>query len=115
MRRMKLVFAVVTVMATMLALSAGSAMADDGSSTEIDNDYPPGAEVFTFVEDGEDSALLLNDGWEFEDGWDVEDGWGFEDGDDFVVLGDGWFEDEDDNEFETVNEGDEGSVWQIIA
>lgn len=110
MRRMKLVFAVVTVMATMLALSAGSAMADDGSFTEIDNDVPLGAEVFTFVEDGEDSALLLNDGWEFEDGWDVEDG------DDFVVLGDGWeFEDEDDNEFDTVNEGDEGSVWQIIA
>jgi len=45
--------------------------------------------VFTFVEDGEDSALLLNDRWEFEDG--------------------------DDNEFETFNEGDEGSVWQIIA
>jgi hypothetical protein len=95
MRRMKLVFAVVAVMAAMLALSAGSAMADDGSFTEIDNDYPLGAEVFTFVEDGEDSALLLNDGWEFEDGWD--------------------FEDEDDNEFDTVNEGDEGSVWQIIA
>ena len=110
MRRMKLVFAVVAVMAAMLALSAGSAMADDGSFTEIDNDVPLGAEVFTFVEDGEDSALLLNDGW------DVEDGWGFEDGDDFVVLGDGWeFEDEDDNEFDTVNEGDEGSVWQIIA
>ena len=110
MRRMKLVFAVVAVMAAMLALSAGSAMADDGSFTEIDNDFPLGAEVFTFVEDGEDSALLLNDGW------DVEDGWGFEDGDDFVVLGDGWeFEDEDDNEFDTVNEGDEGSVWQIIA
>jgi hypothetical protein len=107
MRRMKLVFAVVTVMATMLALSAGSAMADDGSFTEIDNDFPLGAEVFTFVEDGEDSALLLNDGWEFEDGWDVEDGWGFEDG---------WeFDDEDDSEFDTVNEGDEGSVWQIIA
>jgi hypothetical protein len=95
MRRMKLVFAVVTVMATMLALSAGSAMADDGSFTEIDNDVPLGAEAFTFVEDGDDSALLLNDGWEFEDGWD--------------------FEDEDDNEFDTVNEGDEGSVWQIIA
>ena len=110
MRRMKLVFAVVAVMAAMLALSAGSAMADDGSFTEIDNDVPLGAEVFTFVEDGEDSALLLNDGW------DVEDGWGFEDGDDFVVLGDGWeFEDEGDNEFDTVNEGDEGSVWQIIA
>ena len=110
MRRMKLVFAVVAVMAAMLALSAGSAMADDGSFTEIDNDFPLGAEVFTFVEDGEDSALLLNDGW------DVEDGWGFEDGDDFVVLGDGWeFEDEGDNEFDTVNEGDEGSVWQIIA
>jgi hypothetical protein len=92
---MKLVFAVVAVMAAMLALSAGSAMADDGSFTEIDNDFPLGAEVFTFVEDGEDSALLLNDGWEFEDGWD--------------------FEDEDDNEFDTVNEGDEGSVWQIIA
>jgi len=92
---MKLVFAVVAVMAAMLALSAGSAMADDGSFTEIDNDVPLGAEVFTFVEDGEDSALLLNDGWEFEDGWD--------------------FEDEDDNEFDTVNEGDEGSVWQIIA
>ena len=104
MRRMKLVFAVVAVMAAMLALSAGSAMADDGSFTEIDNEYPPGAEVFTFVEDGEDSALLLNDGWDVEDG------------DDFVVLGDGWeFEDEDDNEFDTVNEGDEGSVWQIIA
>ena len=97
-------------MAAMLALSAGSAMADDGSFTEIDNDFPLGAEVFTFVEDGEDSAFLLNDGW------DVEDGWGFEDGDDFVVLGDGWeFEDEDDSEFDTVNEGDEGSVWQIIA
>jgi hypothetical protein len=110
MRRMKLVFAVVAVMAAMLALSAGSAMADDGSFTEIDNDVPLGAEVFTFVEDGEDSALLLNDGW------DVENGWGFEDGDDFVVLGDGWeFEDEDVNEFDTVNEGDEGSVWQIIA
>ena len=110
MRRMKLVFAVVAVVAAMLALSAGSAMADDGSFTEIDNDVPLGAEVFTFVEDGEDSALLLNDGW------DVEDGWGFEDGDDFVVLGDGWdFEDEGDNEFDTVNEGDEGSVWQIIA
>ena len=110
MRRMKLVFAVVAVMAAMLALSAGSAMADDGSFTEIDNDFPLGAEVFTFVEDGEDSALLLNDGWEFDDGW------GFEDGDDFVVLGDGWeFEDEGDNEFDTVNEGDEGSVWQIIA
>ena len=110
MRRMKLVFAVVAVMAAMLALSAGSAMADDGSFTEIDNDVPLGAEVFTFVEDGEDSALLLNDGWEFDDGW------GFEDGDDFVVLGDGWeFEDEGDNEFDTVNEGDEGSVWQIIA
>jgi hypothetical protein len=110
MRRMKLVFAVVAVVAAMLALSAGSAMADDGSFTEIDNDFPLGAEVFTFVEDGEDSALLLNDGW------DVEDGWGFEDGDDFVVLGDGWeFEDEGDNEFDTVNEGDEGSVWQIIA
>ncbi len=95
MRRMKLVFAVVAVMAAMLALSAGSAMADDGSFTEIDNDYPLGAEVFTFVEDGEDSALLLNDGWDFEDGWE--------------------FEDEDDNEFDTVNEGDEGSVWQIIA
>jgi hypothetical protein len=107
MKRMKLVFAVVTVMATMLALSAGSAMADDGSFTEIDNDFPLGAEVFTFVEDGEDSALLLNDGWEFEDGWDVEDGWGFEDGWDF--------EDEDDSEFDTVNECDEGSVWQIIA
>jgi len=107
---MKLVFAVVTVMATMLALSAGSAVADDGSFTEIDNDVLPGAEVFTFVEDGEDSALLLDDGWQFEDGWDVEDG------DDFVVLGDGWeFEDEDVNEFDTVNEGDEGSVWQIIA
>jgi hypothetical protein len=104
MRRMKLVFAVVAVMAAMLALSAGSAMADDGSFTEIDNDVPLGAEVFTFVEDGEDSALLLNDGW------------GFEDEDDFVVLGDGWeFEDEDVNEFDTVNEGDEGSVWQIIA
>ena len=101
MKRMKLVLAVVAVMTAMLALSAGSAMADDGSFTEIDNDVPLGAEVFTFVEDGEDSALLLNDGWEFEDGWDVEDGWGFED--------------EDDNEFETVNEGDEGSVWQIIA
>ena len=110
MRRMKLVFAVVAVVAAMLALSAGSAMADDGSFTEIDNDFPLGAEVFTFVEDGEDSALLLNDGW------DVEDGWGFEDGDDFVVLGDGWeFEDEGDNEFDTVNEGDEGGVWQIIA
>ena len=110
MRRMKLVFAVVAVMAAMLALSAGAAMADDGSFTEIDNDFPLGAEVFTFVEDGEDSALLLNEGW------DVEDGWGFEDGDDFVVLGDGWeFEDEDDSEFDTVNEGDEGSVWQIIA
>jgi hypothetical protein len=110
MRRMKLVFAVVAVVAAMLALSTGSAMADDGSFTEIDNDFPLGAEVFTFVEDGEDSALLLNDGW------DVEDGWGFEDGDDFVVLGDGWeFEDEGDNEFDTVNEGDEGSVWQIIA
>jgi hypothetical protein len=110
MKRMKLVFAVVAVMAAMLALSAGSAMADDGSFTEIGNDFPLGAEVFTFVEDGEDSALLLNDGW------DVEDVWGFEDGDDFVVLGDGWeFEDEGDNEFDTVNEGDEGSVWQIIA
>ena len=95
MKRMKLVFAVVAVMAAMLALSAGSAMADDGSFTEIDNDVPLGAEVFTFVEDGEDSALLLNDGWDFEDGWEFEDG--------------------DDNEFETFNEGDEGSVWQIIA
>lgn len=110
MRRMKLVFAVVAVMVAMLALSAGSAMADDGSFTEIDNDFPLGAEVFTFVEDGEDSALLLNDGW------DIEDVWGLEDGDDFVVLGDGWdFEDEDNSEFDTVNEGDEGSVWQIIA
>jgi hypothetical protein len=110
MRRMKLAFAVVAVMAAMLALSAGSAMADDGSFTQIDNDVPLGAEVFTFVEDGEDSALFLNDGWEFDDGW------GFEDGDDFIVLGDGWkFEDEDDNEFDTVNEGDEESVWQIIA
>ena len=88
-------------MAAMLALSAGSAMADDGSFTEIDNDFPLGAEVFTFVEDGEDSALLLNDGWDVEDGWGFEDGWDFED--------------EDDNEFDTVNEGDEGSVWQIIA
>src|SRR5918994_4578097 len=87
MRRMKLVFAVVAVMAAMLALSAGSAMADDGSFTEIDNDFPLGAEVFTFVEDGEDSALLLNEGWDVEEAWDVEDGWGFEDGDDFVVLG----------------------------
>jgi hypothetical protein len=82
-------------MVTMLALSAGSAMADDESFTEIENDVPLGVEVFTFVEDGEDSAVLPTDGWESEDGWDVED--------------------EDDNEFETVNEGDEGSVWQIIA
>ena len=88
-------------MAAMLALSAGSAMADDGSFTEIDNDYPLGAEVFTFVEDGEDSALFLNDGWDVEEVWGFEDGWDFED--------------EDDNEFDTVNEGDEGSVWQIIA
>ena len=101
MKRMKLVFAVVAVMAAMLALSAGSAMADDGSFTEIDNDYPLGAEVFTFVEDGEDSALFLNDGWDVEEVWGFEDGWDFED--------------EDDNEFDTVNEGDEGSVWQIIA
>jgi hypothetical protein len=91
-------------MAAMLALNAGPAMANESeSSTEIENDVPLGAEVFTFVEDGDDSALLLNDEWAIEDG------------DDFVVLGDGWFEDEDDNEFETVNEGDEGSVWQIIA
>jgi hypothetical protein len=93
-------------MAAMLALSAGPAMANESeSSTEIENDVPLGAEVFTFVEDGDDSALWLNDEWDIEE-WDIEDGWEFEDG---------WFEDEDDNEFETVNEGDEGSVWQIIA
>ncbi len=87
-------------MAAMLALSAGPAMANESeSSTEIENDVPLGAEVFTFVEDGDDSALLLNEDWDIED-WDIED-WDIEDG--------------DDNEFETVNEGDEGSVWQIIA
>ena len=89
-------------MAAMLALSAGPAMANESeSSTEIDNDVPLGAEVFTFVEDGDDSALFLNDGWDVEEVWGFEDGWDFED--------------EDDNEFDTVNEGDEGSVWQIIA
>ena len=99
-------------MAAMLALSAGPAMANESeSSTEIEHDVPLGAEVFTFVEDGDDSALWLNDEWDIEE-WDIEDGWEFEDGWD---VEDGWFEDEDDNEFETVNEGDEGSVWQIIA
>jgi hypothetical protein len=87
-------------MAAMLALSAGPAMANESeSSTEIDNDVPLGAEVFTLVEDGDDFALLLNEDWDIEN-WDIED-WDIEDG--------------DDNEFETVNEGDEGSVWQIIA
>ncbi len=95
-------------LAAMLTFSAGPAMANESESfTEIENDVPFGAEVFTFVEDGDDSALLLDGEW---------DEWGdFEDGD-FVVLGDEWFEgDGDDDEFDTVNEGDEGSVWQIIA
>lgn len=98
MRRIKLVFAVGVVTVSMLALNAGSAMADEIEGFEIDEDdveikLPGGADLVE-LDDLEDGDIF---------GFDVLDL-------DDVDLDD---VDLDDDDF-SINEGNERGVVRIV-
>ena len=95
MRRIKLVFAVGVVMVSMLALNAGSAMADEIEGFEID---------------ANDVEIELPDGADLVELDDLEEGdiFGFD-----VLDLDDVDLDDDDDDF-SINEGNEGGVVRIL-
>jgi hypothetical protein len=97
MKRIKLIFAVGVVMVAMLALNAGSAMANEIKDVEIDGDdfeiELAGGDLE--LEDFEDSDIF---GFEFLD----------LDGDDLDL------DDDDDDDDSSINEGNDQGVMRIV-
>ena len=93
MKRIKLIFAVGVVMVAMLALNAGSAMANEIKDVDVD---------------GDDFEITLADGSEVE--LEDEDIFGFSllDLDDLEDL------DDDDDDHVSINEGNEQGVVRVV-
>ncbi len=100
MKRIKLIFAVGVVMVAMLALNAGSAMANEIRDVEID---------------GDDFEIELASGGDLEFD-DLEDsdifGFNFLDLDDDDLDLD--FDDDDDDDDVSINEGNDQGVVRVV-
>jgi hypothetical protein len=96
MKRIKLIFAVGVVMVAMLALNAGSAMANEIKDVDID---------------GDDFEITLADGSEVELEDDDIFGFSLLDLDDLEDLED---LDDDDDDNVSINEGNDQGVVRVV-
>jgi hypothetical protein len=98
-KRIKLIFAVGVVMVAMLALSAGSAMANEIKDVEID---------------GDDFVIELAGGGELELEDDDIFGFSLLDLDDLEDLEDLDDDDDDDDDDVSINEGNDQGVVRVV-